>query len=103
MTGSGRDDRSRVSRLIDAIPHFIGNWFPSRTDIYSHDLYCATVMMLLVPWRDSSSLRGERHWEEAFQVFHDSADKKTRGLIENMEFYYESARSADALSASEFS
>jgi hypothetical protein len=78
------------------LPNFIGRYFPRRDDPDVHDLYCASVLMLLKPWRDLSRDLKEpsESWAVAFQHFHDSAPQTIKDIICNIQYFYECANSA---------
>ena len=56
------------------LPNFIGK-FPQGEDDDSHELYCATMLMLLKPWRDvRSDLKADYEtWHDAFESFKSNA------------------------------
>lgn len=46
-------DKQRIKRRENHhnLPNFIGRYFPSRDDIEQHAFYCASMLLLLKPWR----------------------------------------------------
>lgn len=57
------------------LPNFIGKAFPWRDDRETHDFYCASMLMLLKPWRNLSIDLKERaeSWQEAYDEYFTSA------------------------------
>lgn len=101
MLGTGRDARSRVTRLLQAMPYFVGRWFPRNDTRGSQDLNRAMTMCLLVPWRDAASIRnGYKTWEAAYEVFHADATPTIIQLIENMQLFHDCQDAASSQSSS---
>jgi len=78
------------------LPNLIGQHFPRQDDPDVHDLYCASVLMLLKPWRDLSTdlKEPDQSWAEAFQLFHDSAPDTIKNIICSIQYFYECENSA---------
>jgi hypothetical protein len=90
--GFNRTGRCRVFRTEghETLPHFVGHWFPRNDRPNCTELYCASVLALLKPWTDLSDLKREgESFERSFNTFIGQATKKTRDIIENIQYYYE--------------
>ena len=99
LENSTQAGRARVSRLMEALPFFSGEWFPQCDDPPSYKLHCAMVMTLLQPWRDISNVCNmDSTWETAFELFHTSADRRTQLFVENIQFFYEAQDAINKLS-----
>ena len=90
--GFTRTGRCRVMRTAghETLPHFMGSWFPRNDRPGEKELYCASILALLKPWANLSELKTDAEdFENAFESFVDTAPKKTRDIIENIQYYYE--------------
>ena len=70
------------------VANFVGSWFPNDTN--DLDVYCATMLMLLKPWRDLKSDLKPSHlsWRQALDAF--LADNpKSRYIISNIKYYHD--------------
>ena len=81
-------------RYIRAIGHnciaeFRGR-YPPRSDIPDQrDMYCASMLTLLKPWRRWEDLKRETEtWEDAFQRFKDTASERILRIIANIQYKY---------------
>jgi hypothetical protein len=84
--------RCRIFRTDghETMPHFVGRWFPRNDRPREREIYCASVLTLLKPWSDLSDLKTyEETFEEVFERFTVTASKKTKDIIENIQYYYE--------------
>ncbi|KZO91841.1 hypothetical protein CALVIDRAFT_468509, partial [Calocera viscosa TUFC12733] len=53
-------------------------------------LYCASMLMLLKPWRTMSDLKGEGgSWEQAYQEYLVHAPQRCKDIIANIQYFYE--------------
>ena len=62
----------RVIRTIghNNLPNVIGRRLPSREDPDTYDFYCASILMLLKPWRQLCDLKGSSEsWSDAYSRF----------------------------------
>ena len=60
-----------------------------RDQIDIRKLHCMIAMTLLQPWRDISTICSTNiSWEIMFELFHATADRRTRLFVENIQFYY---------------
>jgi len=57
------------------LPNFLGRWFPRNDDETIHDYYCASMLVLLKPWRDlTTDLKlPTESWAASFERFYASA------------------------------
>ena len=67
-------------------------WFPKRDDVHlDQDLYFASVLALLKPWRDLKFLKSiEKTWEQEFNLFLHQASQQEKDIIAGLQYYYES-------------
>jgi hypothetical protein len=113
MVGRGRPANSRVAYLVEAnkprkcrvvrtighetLPRFSSRWFPTSDEPGVYPLYCASVLLLLCPWRSLETLRGDSPtFSEAFQTFLAGCSPRNLRIIENLQFYHTCARDAKA-------
>ncbi|KAJ8516236.1 hypothetical protein ONZ45_g6447 [Pleurotus djamor] len=89
----------RVVRTLghNNLPNFIGRSFPRRDDDDTEPFYCASMLMLLKPWRDlKTDLKGESQtWREAYDEFITSATPKQLATISNIQYLHESRVAAE--------
>lgn len=89
--------RYRVLRTKghNTLPAFVGRYFPRADDAELRPFYCASVLVLLKPWRRLSELRLPGcSWEQSLQAFLDSASKCVHDIIGNIQFFYDSRDAA---------
>ena len=83
----------RVLRRPDhhALLNFIGSKFPSEDDADDRDMYCASMLMLLKPWRDlASDLKGtDETWEAAFNEFRRAASTEELNILSSIQYFHE--------------
>lgn len=90
--GCSRTGRCRVFRTTghETLPHFMGSWFPRNDRPYERELYCASILALLKPWSDLGELKtDDETFGQSFEIFFNTASKKTHDIIENIQYYYE--------------
>ena len=90
------DDTSkcRVVRRAghQTIVEFVGGYLPRNDSDETRELYCATMLALLVPWRDISKIHGDSpSLEHRFGCFVASADPKTLKFLKDVQYYFESS------------
>jgi hypothetical protein len=63
------------SKVHNNLPNFIGRRFPRGDDPDTYDFYCASMLMLLKPWRDLNRdlKRSGETWAESFAAFRETA------------------------------
>ncbi|CAK5270204.1 unnamed protein product [Mycena citricolor] len=91
----GHPSRNQKQRVLrsgghNTLPNFIGPWFPRRDDNERRDFYCASMLMLLKPWRklEDDLKTNSQSWQEAFAAFLESAPERTCDLLANIQFYH---------------
>ena len=68
----------------------MGRWFPRNDRPSKRELYCASILVLLKPWVDLSELKMDvETFEQVFDSFVMGSTKKTKDIIENIQYYYE--------------
>lgn len=90
--GFTKSGRCRVFRTTghETLPQFMGGWFPRNDRPAERELYCASMLVLLKPWKDLSELKtDDETFEQVFASFIDTAPKMTLDIIENIQYYYE--------------
>ncbi|RDX46830.1 hypothetical protein K466DRAFT_454103, partial [Polyporus arcularius HHB13444] len=67
-----------------------GKWFPRCDDDGTRDFYCASMLMLLKPWRRLSDLKvPHRTWRESFEDFLATADSDTHFILDGIQYFHE--------------
>ena len=90
--GFTRPGQCRIFRTCghETLPHFLGGWFPRNDREKERELYCASMLTLLKPWTDLSHLKTDAEsFGHVFDTFMNAAPKKTKDIIENIQYYYE--------------
>ncbi len=74
----------------------VGRWLPRSDDADVRELYCASVLMLLVPWRNvRRDLKAPSEtWDEAFQRFEAQCSNAQKYVISGLQYFHECAVSA---------
>jgi len=58
------------------LPNIVGPWFPHRDDLQKQNIYFASMLALLRPWRQLSQLKSkDRTWETEFGIFVQSTSQ----------------------------
>ncbi|KAF8125260.1 hypothetical protein EV363DRAFT_1123830, partial [Boletus edulis] len=87
--------RLTYSRVIrpkghNTLPNIIGPFIPSPKDQDRRALYCASIMTLLVPWRNMQDInQNSVSWEEKYDEFFSQATQEEKDVIAGVEYYYE--------------
>jgi hypothetical protein len=69
---------------------FIGDWFSWNDVQEEYEFYCATLLVLLQPWRTIIGLKTkEGTFKQAFNMFVSNSDNKTKDIIENIQYQHE--------------
>lgn len=77
----------------NTLPTIQGKHFLPRSE--DDALYCASMLMLLKPWRNPRDLKPElATWKESFQLFIANSDKRVLDIIHNIEYYYQTSDAA---------
>jgi hypothetical protein len=95
--GAGKPKMCRVVRAEghDTVPRIVGKW-PVRNDDPSYrELYCASMALLLKPWRSISELKqtGET-FEGNWETYLDALSDRKRRVVDNIQYFHECADSA---------
>ena len=72
------------------LPNFIGRYFPPRDDPDQYPFYCASMLMLLKPWRDVKTdlKKSMQTWEEALEEFLETAPAKVTDILSGIQYYH---------------
>src|ERR1700721_1880275 len=78
------------------LPNIIGRWFPRRDERESHSFYCASMLLLLKPWRsiESDLKLPDQSWEEAFDEFMLTTSRTYRTLLSGIQYFHDCETSA---------
>lgn len=75
------------------LPNIIGQWFPRRDTGENYHYYCASMLMLLKPWRNlRTDLKDENEsWESAFENFvaNHGEEENVKFTLSNIQFFHE--------------
>ncbi|THG95067.1 hypothetical protein EW026_g6512 [Hermanssonia centrifuga] len=73
------------------IVNYVGRYFPSAKDPTTTPFYCASMLVLLKPWRDlTTDLKSARQtWQSAFEEFVAHADVRTTRIIAGIEYHHD--------------
>jgi len=73
------------------LPNFIGSRFPPHDEPDEYPLYCASMLMLLKPWRQlQKDLKPPKQsWESAFGDFLATATVQTKKILSGIQYYHE--------------
>jgi hypothetical protein len=88
----GKGKRCRIIRQAghETLPRFVGRWFCRSDDDFEKDLFRASILMLLKPWRLLHELKDSMEtFENAFEMFMLFADDKCKRVVTNIDYYYE--------------
>ncbi len=77
--------------------NIVGRWLPRADDDDIRELYCASMLMLLVPWRNLASdlKRGDESWEEAFGRLEEACSDADQYVISGIQYFHECALAAE--------
>jgi hypothetical protein len=80
----------------NTLPNFIGRYFPRRDDPAIYPFYCASMLLLLKPWRNiATDLKSpEQTWQSAFEEFYSTASQSVRHMISGIQYFYQCETSA---------
>lgn len=95
--------RCRILRSSghDTMPYFPACWLARRMDNAEGGLYEASILALLKPWRSLTDVKDEsQSFRTAFDHFLTTTSQENRNMVENMDFFHESSRTASANHAS---
>ena len=95
-------DKGKRCRIIrqpghETLPRFIGKWFCRSDNDLERDLFRASMLMLLKPWRKLHELKGIMEtFESAFETFMLQTSKESQRVVANVQYYYECSDAAKA-------
>lgn len=74
------------------LPSFVGRYFPRSDDPAQHHFYCACMLLLFKPWRriQHDLKHPSQTWQQAWDSFLQQAPNWVRGVVDNIQYYYES-------------
>ncbi|KAH6906301.1 hypothetical protein BKA70DRAFT_1372848 [Coprinopsis sp. MPI-PUGE-AT-0042] len=101
--GAGKPKKCRVIRTKghETLPRFSSKWIPPSNEPTLYPLYCASVLLLLWPWRSLQDLKGAHaSFSEAYDSFMSACTPRDRRVVENLQFYHTCAQDAKADAAS---
>ena len=92
----GHPKKGRIQHVTQGKPHrtlpyFVGLPLPRRDDEKTHEKYCATMLMLLKPWRDIQiDLKGNSEtWKEALEDFVSQEGKQMVRKLSNVHYFHD--------------
>ena len=97
---AGEKQRVKRSRKHCNLPNIVGQWLPRRDDEDNQELYFASMLTLLKPWRDVKvDLKdtGET-WKEAFDCFINTDKERLTFTLSNIQYIHQCASAADRAS-----
>ena len=78
------------------LPNFIGRYFPPRDDPNQFPFYCASMLMLLKPWRkiETDLKQPTQNWEAALAKFLETAPANINDILSGIQYYHQCRSSA---------
>ncbi|GJJ10016.1 hypothetical protein Clacol_004242 [Clathrus columnatus] len=94
------NDKCRVlrSKSHRNLPNLVGSHLPRKDDASLHEFYCASVMVLLKPWRNINNIKeSNQTWQQSFEKWLvDSPDlDRCRFILSGIQYYHECQTSAN--------
>ncbi|KIM60950.1 hypothetical protein SCLCIDRAFT_123270 [Scleroderma citrinum Foug A] len=90
--------KQRIVRAANhhTLPNFIGRYFAPRDDPDEYPMYCASMLMLLKPWRclETDLKQPSQNWESAFADFLSTAPVETKKILSGIQYFHECRASA---------
>ncbi|KIK19876.1 hypothetical protein PISMIDRAFT_13358 [Pisolithus microcarpus 441] len=91
------NQKHRIIRRLDHhnLPNFIGWFFPSQDDPEQYPFYCASMLLLLKPWRNLATdlKRSSETWETVFKVFLTQAPLQVHRILSGIQYFHQCERS----------
>lgn len=87
--------KGKMCRIVrskdhETTPRICGSWFARRDSASESDLHKATMLALLVPWRNIRDIVGEQEsFESRYGKMLENIDEKGMRFIENAQYYHE--------------
>lgn len=97
--GAGKDKSCRIIRQQghETLPRFVGKWFCRSDNDSERDLFRASMLMLLKPWRKLHELKSTTEtFENAFESFMSQTNERCKRVVENVQYYYHCSDGAKA-------
>src|SRR6267154_6634110 len=92
LENTGHGKKCRILRLAghETMPNFVGNWFP-RNDVEEvPEIYHASMLVLLTPWREIGELKSTNEsFANAFARFVFAADDRVKDIMANIQYQHE--------------
>lgn len=85
--GAGKDKSCRIIRQQghETLPRFVGKWFCRSDNDSERDLFRASMLMLLKPWRKLHELKSTTEtFENAFESFMSQTNERCKRVVENV-------------------
>lgn len=95
--GAQKPNRCRIVRTQghEMLPRFVGHWFARGDDPTTRELYCASMLALLKPWRTMHELKqGHPNFDRSWQIYYATINQFGRTVVENIQYYHECSESA---------
>ncbi|EMD35470.1 hypothetical protein CERSUDRAFT_75059 [Gelatoporia subvermispora B] len=76
----------------------LSRWFPWRDDPNTYDYYCASMLVLLKPWRNiKTDLKGcEQTWASVFSAFEENCSDDVKFILAGIQYYHQCSVAATA-------
>lgn len=88
--------RVERSDFHNTLPSIVGPWFPRHDDSRHPNLYFASMLALLSPWRQLRCLKtGSHSWEEEYNLWLANTSERNRDVISGIQYYYDSKHTAE--------
>ena len=81
------------------LPDIVGPFFPRHDDPSTEDLYFASVLALLQPWRHLEEIKEVDSFRAAYEAFVAEASQSDLRVIAGIKYYYECKSAAEASDA----
>ena len=88
----GKSMRVRRAKGHETLPRFVGRWFPRNNDGKTQELYFASMLLLLSPWRSLQDLKDPMEtFAESFERFTSTIthNSKIPQILENIQYYHD--------------
>ena len=91
LPAAKKGNRCRIIRTDghETMPQFAGKWFPRSDDPKVRELYCASMLLLLHPWRELADLKsGNETFDASFLQRFATAPTRLLNIMENIQYYH---------------
>ena len=88
----GKSGRCRIVRTLkhETLPNIVGKWFPRNDRAVERELYCASMLLLLRPWRFLGDLKHDNEsFSSSFNGFELTANDELKEIMNNIQYYHE--------------